>query len=158
MANINCARCGKETLADASNTSGSWKPIRLELGICDICAIGEERARAYAAGKGTRWLIIDGHMYSPSAHDTVPLGKPDPRPRTPMRGMAGRRFDFERFDGSPPVSCYSLWSGGEVDPWARDRMPDNGRFLNGATKARAGDILCFNPSRPAKASPRGTHE
>ena len=125
---VTCPRCGTQHKADASDTSGEWKPIRIAEGLCNICAIGEHRARVYAAGEGTRWLIIDGKMMSPEA--AVPLGEPDPRPNRPSswKGCSGARWDFQR-DGHPPETTYSMWHGGSVDSYCRDRMPDNGRLL-----------------------------
>lgn len=142
-----CPRCGAATKPDASDTSGSWKPIRLELGLCNICAIREERAREYVSGKAKDTLIIDGYTYGADRRNCVPLGNKDPHPGAQFRGMAGRRFDIERFDGSPPFSCYSLWAGGAVDEWSRDRMPDNARFLNGARRSQVGEITCFDSSK-----------
>lgn len=142
-----CPRCGAANNVEAKYRPGVTVDIRDELGICYICAIREERAREYAAGKSKRTLIINGYTYAADPANSVPLGNPDPHPRTSMRGMAGRRFDIERFDGTPPFSCYSLWAGGEVDEWSRDRMPDNARFLNGAERAQVGPTTCFNPSR-----------
>lgn len=147
-----CPRCDAATKADASDTGGSWKVIRVELGLCDICAIREERAREYAAGKSKNTLIIGAYTYSADRSNCVPLGEKDPHPFQQNRGMAGRRFDIERLDGSPPFSCFSLWAGGEVDGYSRDRMPDNARFLNGAERADASGITCFNPSRAKVAS------
>jgi len=141
-----CPRCNEPNNPDAKYLAGVESSIRDELGICYCCAIRENTARQYAAGKLPNLLIINGATYSIDPRNTVNLGAPDPSPRTPMRGMAGRRFDFERLDGSPPKSCYSLWYGSTVDPACRDRMPDNARFLNGAERCEVGHTTCFNPS------------
>ena len=128
MAHVSCPLCGKVHLADASDTGGSWKQIRIDTGYCNICAIGEELARDYAAGKGPKWLISNGKLYSPEA--PVPLGAPDPQPRKPSnwKGCSGARWDFQR-DGDKPQTTYSMWIGGDVSPHMADRMPDNGRLL-----------------------------
>lgn len=151
-----CPRCADAFNPDAKYIASRTDDIRGELGICYCCAIREERARDYAAGKSKRTLVIDGYTYSADSGNSVPLGQPDPQPRATMRGMAGRRFDIERLDGTPPFSCYSLWAGGEVDQWSKDRMPDNARFLNGARRANASGTTCFNPSRDTDGSPQGT--
>lgn len=121
-----CARCGDAQKADASDTGGSWKAIRLDHGLCDGCAIWEERAREYERG-GTNWLIVDGSMYSPA--QVVPFGEIDPTPGASFRGFGGRRFDYQRFDEDTPRSSYSMWHGGEVREAVRDRMPDNARWV-----------------------------
>ena len=125
-----CRQCGTMHLADASETAGSWKQIRLDENLCDICAIGEERARIYADGRGPKWLIVNGKYYATS--EAVPLGSPDPRPNAPSwdKGFGGARWDFQRLDGSEPQTTYSLWHGGTVTEWMRERMPDNARFLS----------------------------
>lgn len=125
---VSCPRCGSRHKADASDTAGEWKPIRIAEGFCNICAIGEHRARIYAAGRGVRWLIVNGKMMSPEA--PVALGAPDPQPSKPSnwKGCSGSRWDFQR-DGCEPQTTYSMWHGGEVDQFCRERMPDNGRLL-----------------------------
>ncbi|MDF2382447.1 hypothetical protein JMG10_13275 [Nostoc ellipsosporum NOK] len=150
-----CPRCNAANDGARNYREGRTRDICEELGVCYVCAIREERARDYAAGKAKNTLIIDGYTYSADRANSVPLGNPDPRPGTPMRGMAGRRFDIERFDGTPPFSCYSLWAGGPVDEWSRERMPDNARFLNGAKRVNASGITCFNGSSEAAASQIG---
>jgi len=124
-----CPRCDTRHKADGSDTAGEWKPIRIAEGLCNIYAIGEHRARIYAAGEGIRWLIIDGKMLSPEA--PVALGQPDPRPNTPSnwKGCSGARCDFQR-NGSEPQTTCSMWHGGAVDSFCRDRMPDNGRWIS----------------------------
>jgi len=141
-----CPRCGEAHDIAAKYRAGPEATIRDELGVCYICAIHEHELRKYEAGRSRNLLIIGGATYTADPANTVALGAPDPHPRATMRGMAGRRFDFERLDGSPPKSCYSLWYGSEVRPWARERMPDNARFLNGAERADVGGTTCFNPS------------
>ncbi|MHA0335799.1 hypothetical protein [Sphingomonas aquatilis] len=141
-----CIRCGEAHNGGANYVAGRTRDICEEIGACYTCAIREENARDYAAGKMRNALVIDGALYSFDPSNTVPLGAPDPHPRQPMRGMAGRRFDFQKLDGSAPKSCYSLWYGSPVDEWSRDRMPDNAVFLGGAERTQAGDITCFNPS------------
>lgn len=125
-----CRLCGTLHLADASNTGGSWKQIRIDENLCDICAIGEERARNYAAGRGPKWLIAGGKLYSPEA--PVPLGASDPQPNKPSnwKGCSGAVWHFQR-DGGEPQTTYSMWVGGTVSAHMKDRMPDNGRLLKG---------------------------
>lgn len=142
-----CPRCNEPHNGGTNYRAGAERDICEELGICYLCAIREQRAREYASGKSPRTLIIDGYTYAADPSNCVPVGMPDPHPHQRLRGMAGRRFDIERFDGSPPFSCYSLWAGGEVDEHSRERMPDNARFLNGARRANASGTTCFNPSR-----------
>lgn len=142
-----CSRCG-----DVAEPSNGYRQSRItdlmtEHRICFGCAHGEEQAENYAAGRTPGLLIIGGAIYSADKRQCVPLGNADPSPTARWRGMAGRRFDIERLDGSAPFSCYSLWYGRTVDPAMRDRMPDNARFLHGAERTQAGDITCFNPSR-----------
>jgi hypothetical protein len=124
-----CRLCGTAHRADGSDTAGSWKQIRIDENLCDICAIGEERARNFVAGKGTKWLIVGGKLHSPEA--PVWLGEPDPQPGKPSnwKGCSGARWDFQRF-GEEPQTTYSMWIGGTVQAHMRDRMPDNGRFLS----------------------------
>lgn len=126
-----CTRCGDAQKADASDTAGSWKPIRLDLGLCDGCAIWEERARQYEKG-GTDWLIVEGSMYTP--HQVVEYGAPDPSPGAYARGFGGQRFDYQRFDSDTPLSAFSMWHGGEIREYVRDRMPDNARWVPKATR------------------------
>lgn len=142
-----CPRCGEAGNGPDSYRQSETTAIMAELGICFCCSVREETARNYVANKSPGLLIINGATYSADPRNTVPLGAPDPHPRAQMRGMAGRRFDFELLDGSPPKSCYSLWYGSEVDKWCRDRMPDNARFLNGAERVQVGETTCFNPAR-----------
>jgi hypothetical protein len=80
--------------------------------------------------------IIDGHTYGPGSRTSGSL-----------RGMAGRRFDIEYFDGRR-ITTYDLWSGGAIPAHFKDKFPDNARFLNGGERADLkGHIeTCWNPS------------
>lgn len=142
MTLVACPLCGTKHLADASDTVGSWKQLRIDTGYCNICAIGEERARGHAKG-GKLWnVIVKGSYYSTS--EIVPLGAPDPRPNAGWKGFGGARWDIQWLDGSEPKTTYSLWHGGTVDAHMKDRMPDNARFL---TRAETDAILTAQPEQ-----------
>lgn len=150
---VKCPLCGTEHMADASDTMGAWKQIRLDTGYCNICSIGEHRARLHASGAEMWNVIVDGKYYSTS--ESVPLGDPDPRPRAPSwdKGFGGARWDYQPLDGSPPRTTYSLWHGGTVASYMRDRMPDTARFL---TRAEA-DAMLAERMKPA-TTPDQTNE
>lgn len=143
-----CRWCNGAFNADGYREGCEEAAVMRSDGLCFSCAFWELRARKHEKNPG-RTLVIGGHFYAPDASNTVPVGAPDPHPYAKNRGMAGRRFDFERFDGSPAQSCYSLWSGGDIAEQVRHRIPDNARFLNGATQEQVGETTCFNPSRGA---------
>ena len=97
-------------------------------GICFICAIWELRAER------PNPTVIDGVVYTPGN-----------RTKGAFRGMAGRRFDIEYFDGRR-ITTYDLWCGGPVPTQWLERIPDTAKFLHGARKAMVGETLCFDGS------------
>lgn len=141
-----CKWCGGAFNADNYREGCPEAAVMRSDGLCFGCSFWELRARQFERDSG-KHLVINGHFYAADPANTVGHGEPDPRPSAQHRGMAGRRFDFQRLDGSPAQSCYSLWSGGEIAEQVRGRIPDNARFLNGAEKAQVGETMCFNPSR-----------
>lgn len=79
--------------------------------------------------------IINGIFYGPGN-----------RTSGEFRGMGGRRFDIEYFDGRR-ITTFDLWCGGEIPDVWRDKLPDTAKFLGGAHDAKVGETLCFDGSR-----------
>ena len=97
-------------------------------GLCFECAFWSLRTEI------EKPTVIDGRWYAPGN-----------RTSGSMRGMAGRRFDIEYFDGRR-ITTFDLWSGGEIPEVWRGQIPDNARFLNGAGGHVVGETTCWNPS------------
>ena len=106
---------------------GAIDRIREQHGYCFLCAFWENRARSHPR------TVIDGYVYTPGT-----------RTKGRFRGMAGRRFDIEYFDGTR-ITTRDLWGGGEVPEAFRDRIPDTARFL-GAERVKVGETTCWNAS------------
>ena len=106
-----------------------------ELGCCYHCAFWEIQSEQGAL------TVIDGRVYSPGNGTSGS-----------MRGMAGRRFDIEYLDTAVEhlrgkrITTFDLWSGGSAPLYWRCKLPDTAKFLGGATEAKAGQTICFNPS------------
>lgn len=119
-----CACCGAYARCSYMDAVAQKMQARQ---MCFSCSFWEDRCQE-------NWLtIIDGHTYGPGN-----------RTSGEMRGMAGRRFDIEYFDGRR-VTTYDLWSGGEIPEPFRSRMQDNARFLGNAEKVMVGQTRCWNP-------------
>jgi hypothetical protein len=127
-----CAICGAKNY-HTSYMGSEGKRMEAD-GICFSCAFWSDRAE-----KGCP-TVIDGWVYTPGTRTTGEF-----------RGMAGRRFDIEYFDGRK-VTTFDLWSGGEIPERFRDRIPDTARFVNGAKRSNVGGTNCWNPSRPASGT------
>lgn len=122
-----CAICGEE------NFTTSYFPCKQKtmidrLGICFTCAHWE-----VAAQEGCP-TVINHMVYTPGTRTTGEF-----------RGMGGRRFDIEYFDGRK-ITTVDLWCGGEIPERWRDRIPNTARFAGGAKAVKVGDITCFNES------------
>jgi hypothetical protein len=113
-----CAICGAKNY-HTSYMGSEGKRMEAD-GICFSCAFWSDRAE-----KGCP-TVIDGWVYTPGTRTTGEF-----------RGMAGRRFDIEYFDGRK-VTTFDLWSGGEIPERFRDRIPDTARFVNGAKRSNVG--------------------
>lgn len=121
---ITCGMCGKE---ERLHWSADVEAQLRERKLCFGCNFWENQAR-----KGCD-TVIDGFTYGPGN-----------RTSGSFRGMAGRRFDIEYFDGRK-VTTYDLWGGGEIPEAFRDRLPDTARF-RGAERAKVGETICWNPT------------
>lgn len=121
-----CRCCGEEYREDYLSCAELTRMQRD--GICFICAFWS--LRADQGGK----TVIDGCFYSPGR-----------RTSGEFRGCAGRRFDIEYLDGKR-ITTFDLWVGGVIPERWRSALPDTARFLNGAERARVGEITCFDPS------------
>lgn len=99
-------------------------------GLCFTCAFWSVKADTPPHKR----TIIEGRSYGPGN-----------RTSGSYRGMGGRRFDIEYFDGRR-ITTYDLWSGGKIPALWRDQFPDNARFLGAAEAVRVGDVTCWNPS------------
>lgn len=84
--------------------------------LCFTCAFWEIRAE-----QGCE-TVIDGCTYTPGTRTT---GE--------WRGMGGRKFDIEYFDGRT-ITTVDLWVGGVIPERWRGRMPDTAKFINGAER------------------------
>lgn len=104
-------------------------------GLCFGCNFWRERVDQVEETTA----IIDGYWYAPGN-----------RTEGKFRGMAGRRFDIEYFDGRK-CTCYDLWSGGDIPEHFREQLPDNARFRQ-AERVKVGETTCFNPT-PGKLEP-----
>jgi len=124
---IPCRICGVENYS-VSFCDGAEKTRMDRDGICFSCAFWELRAE-----RGCQ-TVIDGVTYQPGH-----------RTDGPMRGMGGRRFDIEYFDGRV-ISTVDLWCGGVVPDRWRKRIPDTARFLNGARSVKVGETIYFDSS------------
>lgn len=130
---MNCKICEK---TDYSTNYGPCpEKGRMERdGICFICACWELRAERNNS------TVIEGVVYTPGN-----------RTKGEFRGMAGRRFDIEYFDGRR-VTTFELWCGGAIPERLRGRIPDTAKFLHGARKAEVAGTLCFDESISQEAA------
>ena len=118
-----CESCGEKGF----NTSymPTTKSRMLEKGVCFTCLFWLDVIQDKSI------IVIGGSAYS------IGDGTGD--------GMAGRKFDIERLAGDS-FTTNDLWYRGAIPEIFKDRLPDNARFLNGASKQQCGDTYCFNPS------------
>lgn len=128
-----CKCCG-EVNYSTNYCKGPEKILIDELGYCFTCAFWEHRARE-ASSPSASPCIIDGYTYGPGN-----------RTSGSFRGMAGRRFDIEYFDGRR-ITTFDLWGGGLIPEKFKDRLSDNARFL-GAKRSEVGGTICWDPSDP----------
>lgn len=111
-----CKNCGEKNYSTSYMDCAEKRRMDAD-GVCFTCAFW--LLKADHGGE----TIIDGGYYSPGN-----------RTSGPMRGMAGRRFDIEYFDGRI-ITTHDLWFCGVVPEWCRDRLPDTARFINGARRS-----------------------
>lgn len=108
--------------------------IMHQMGVCYICAYWELKAQQ------PQTLVIAHRIYS--------IGKNGQHAPKQFKGMGGRQFEIEFFDGKR-MTIDDLWGGAEVPPRWRERIPNTARFLNGAGAETINGITYFNPSRSA---------
>lgn len=103
---------------------------------CFSCDLWSKRAKS-----GACKTVIDGHVYTPGRDTT---GK--------WRGMGGRRFDIEYFNGLR-ITTWDLWSAGEIPERFRSQIPDTARFLEGAGKYKDCSGITYWNSSTTKNPP-----
>lgn len=120
-----CGLCGKKAKAKESPHARSRHQREAVCkGWCWECGFWSIRSQE------KKQTIIDGFSYAPGH-----------RIAGSYRGMGGRRFDIEYFDGQR-CTTYDLWAGGVVPEHFRHLMPDNARFRSGG-RTRVGETSCF---------------
>lgn len=108
-----CTICGKDEIHRYAGQE--WNRMQRD-NLCFHCAFWELRAEAGCP------TVIDGCTYTPGTRTT---GE--------WRGMGGRKFDIEYFDGRV-ITTYDLWCGGVIPERWRERLPNTARFINGAER------------------------
>lgn len=135
---FNCSWC-KEKVESVSY-SAPYGPRMESEKLCFSCVHWDiESSRK----NDTRRIIIDGYCYG--VGDKEPTRDAKDRVSGEMWGFGGRRFDIELFTGQR-FTTHNLWGGGQIPERFRERMPDNARFLNGASKAQVGATTCWDSS------------
>ena len=122
-----CPNCKKEEIEKPGKHTGPEAKEAMEKGWCWTCGYWSLAIRK------NNMTIIDGFTY-----------KPGTRTEGKFRGMAGRRFDIEYFDGQR-CTTFDLWGGGQIPENFRHLRPDNAKF-RGAEKRQVGETTCWNPS------------
>lgn len=122
-----CACCGEENFSTGYHDCHEKRRMDRD-GLCFTCAFWELKAEK------DNPTVIDGALYTPGN-----------RTHGDFRGMAGRRFDIEYFDGRR-ITTFDLWSGGPIPDRWKSRIPDTARFLNEAKRVQVGETTCFNQS------------
>jgi hypothetical protein len=110
----------------------------LERRLCWSCNFWRELDEDLAKNHAKK-TIIEGRIYGPGHRTSGSL-----------RGMAGRRFDIEYVGSSvyagQIITTFDLWSGADLPLKLRAKYSDTAKFLNGAERAQAGPITCWNAS------------
>lgn len=135
---FNCSWCSEPV--QSTSYSAPYGPRMEAEKLCFICVhwdIESNRTDDY------RRIIINGYCYG--VGEKEPSRNSKGRIQGEMWGFGGRRFDIELFTGQR-FTTHNLWGGGQIPERFRDKMPDNARFLNGASKAQVGDTTCWDSS------------
>lgn len=138
---FNCSWCGEEV---QSISYGAPYGPRMEAEhLCFSCVHWDMEVSRSSTDEPRR-IIIDGYCYG--VGEKEPSRDPKNRVRGDMWGFGGRRFDIELLSTGQKFTTHNLWGGGQIPDRFRDRLPDNARFLNGASKAQVGETTCWDSS------------
>jgi len=131
---FNCLWCGESV--QSTSYSAPYGPRMEAEKLCFGCVHWDIES----SWTDFRRIIIDGYCYG--VGDKEPSGG---RIQGEMWGFGGRRFDIELFTGQR-FTTHNLWGGGQIPERFREKLPDNARFLNGASKAQVGETTCWDSS------------
>lgn len=130
-----CSQCGSIATNRFTDPIGSRM---LEHKLCFSCDFWKQKEK-YLNEHHKKMTIIGGCIYRPGTKTT---GK--------HRGMGGRRFDIEYVEPSihagKIITTFDLWAGSIMPEYLREQFEDTARFVGGASRAKVGEITCWDPS------------
>ena len=132
---FNCSWCNEPV--QSTSYSAPYGPRMESEKLCFSCVHWDIEA---GRTDDYRRIVIDAYCYGVGEKEPPKNGRSNG-----MWGFGGRRFDIELFTGER-FTTHNLWGGGQIPERFRDRMPDNARFLGGASKAQVGDTTCWDSS------------